>query len=130
MEITNSLINSATLEGVSPTKVSAVMTEKINKDKPLSPTVVVEEKNSVLENTQGQENNLQDAVSQINDYVQNIQRSLQFTVDEESGRDVVTVLDTKTEEIIRQYPSEEVLAFARQLAQQKEEAISLFSSRV
>lgn len=130
MEITNSQVNPATLEGIKPTKTAAVTTEKINEEKAPSTVVVAEKNNPVQDNTQNQSETLQDAVSQINDYVQNIQRSLQFTVDEESGRDVVTVLDTKTEEIIRQYPSEEVLAFARQLAQQKEEEINLFSSRV
>jgi flagellar protein FlaG len=68
-------------------------------------------------------------VSDINNYVQNLQRSLLFTVDEESGKDVVTVLDTETEEVIRQYPSEEVLVIARRLAEQGDEALNLFSSR-
>ncbi len=41
--------------------------------------------------------------------MQNLNRSLQFTVDEESGDSIVTVRDAKTEEIIRQFPSEELL---------------------
>lgn len=73
---------------------------------------------------------LASAVSEINDYVQNIQRSLQFTVDEASGKDVVTVLDKDTEEVIRQFPSDEVLAIARQLAEQKgDDLIQLFNSK-
>lgn len=72
---------------------------------------------------------LESAVKNINDYVQNIQRSLLFTVDEISGKDVVTVLDKETDEIIRQYPSEEVLEIARRLRQDKDEAISLFNSQ-
>lgn len=73
--------------------------------------------------------NLEQAVSQINDYVQNLQRTLQFTVDEESGKDVVTVSDVETKEVIRQYPTEEVLAIARQISQEKDETVRLFSSR-
>jgi flagellar protein FlaG len=70
------------------------------------------------------------AVSDINDYIQNVQRSLQFTVDEASGKDVVTVLDKETEEIIRQFPSDEVLAIARQLAEQTgDDLIHLFNSK-
>ena len=42
-------------------------------------------------------------------------RNLQFTVDEDTGIDVVKVIDTETEEVIRQFPSEEVLAIARAL---------------
>lgn len=61
---------------------------------------------------------LDDAVLAINNYVQNIQRDLQFSVDEDSGRNVVKVIDAKSKEVIRQIPSEEILALARQWAQQ------------
>jgi len=125
MDISTNQLKTVSLEGVTPAQKPVVVAEK--QDTVETSDTVENSSQTVQEATK---EDLQKAVSKINDYVQNIQRSLQFTVDEESGRDVVTVLDTKTEEIIRQYPSEEVLAFARQLAQQKEEAISLFSSRV
>lgn len=56
-----------------------------------------------------------EAVSNLNDYVQVIRRELQFSVDRESGRTVVTVVDAETGEKIRQIPREEVLALARHL---------------
>ena len=59
------------------------------------------------------------AVQQMNTYVQNIQRDLQFSVDEESGRNVVKVIDSKSKEVIRQIHSEEVFALARQWAEQQ-----------
>ena len=59
--------------------------------------------------------NLQVAVSQINDHVQNLQRNLLFTVDEVTGENVVTVVDSQSEEVIRQIPSEEALDMARRL---------------
>jgi flagellar protein FlaG len=43
------------------------------------------------------------------------ERSLSFRVDEASGRTVITVLDATTQEVVRQIPSEEVLALARAL---------------
>jgi flagellar protein FlaG len=61
---------------------------------------------------------LDQVVQKMNTYVQNIQRDLQFSVDEESGRNVVKVIDSKSKEVIRQIPSEEVLALARQWAEQ------------
>ncbi|MGR8999894.1 MAG: flagellar protein FlaG [Gammaproteobacteria bacterium] len=64
----------------------------------------------------GQE--LDQAVQAINQYVQNVQRDLQFSVDEDSGRNVVKVIDSQSKEVIRQIPSEEVLVLARQWAQQ------------
>ena len=58
---------------------------------------------------------VESAVSQISDFVQNFQRDLQFSVDKESGRTVIKVLDSKTEEVIRQIPSEETLRMAQHL---------------
>ena len=42
---------------------------------------------------------------------------LQFSVDEESGRMIVTVIDPQTEEVIRQLPPEEALQLARTLSE-------------
>ena len=53
---------------------------------------------------------LESAVKTISEAVQVRQRTLQFTVDEDSGRTIITVIDKETEEIIRQIPPEEVLA--------------------
>ena len=57
------------------------------------------------------------AVSEISDYVQNISRDLQFQVDKQTGSTIVTVLDHETKEVIRQIPTEEVVAIARYIAE-------------
>ena len=58
---------------------------------------------------------LDDAVSQINSYVQNVQRDLSFSVDEGSGRTIIKVIDSESGKLVRQIPSEEVLALATYL---------------
>lgn len=58
---------------------------------------------------------LSSAVAQINDHVQNVQRNLLFTVDELSGREVVTIRDAGSDEVIKQIPSEEALELAHRL---------------
>lgn len=58
---------------------------------------------------------LQTALSKMTEHVQNLQRALQFSVDEESGETVVKVVDSETKEVIRQIPSEELLAIANRL---------------
>ena len=63
---------------------------------------------------------VEQAVKQLNEYAQNFQRSLQFSVDKASGETVVRVLDANTREVIRQIPSEEFLAIAERLRQQSE----------
>jgi flagellar protein FlaG len=52
---------------------------------------------------------LNTAVSRLSDYVQSIRRTLDFSVDEDTGRTIITVMDAKTERVIRQIPPEEVL---------------------
>lgn len=58
---------------------------------------------------------VQAAVEQMKDYAQVMSRQLQFDVDEDSGRTVVRVLDKDSGDVIRQIPSEEVLALARHM---------------
>lgn len=62
------------------------------------------------------------AVAQMKDFAQVMSRQLQFDVDDESGRTVVRVLDKDSGDIIRQIPSEEVLALARQMKELMDEA--------
>lgn len=61
------------------------------------------------------------AVTVLNDYVQSQQRDLRFSLDSESGRAVVRVLDSNTEEVIRQIPSDVALRLARNVKDVMEE---------
>jgi flagellar protein FlaG len=73
---------------------------------------------------------LKQAVSQLNDFVQNMQRDLQFSIDKESGTMVVKVIDAKSEKVIRQMPSEETLRLARSLAEQSDDVtFNIFNSK-
>ena len=58
---------------------------------------------------------VESAVSQISDFVQNFQRDLVFSIDKDSERLVVKVIDSETQEVIRQIPSEETLRIAKRL---------------
>jgi len=58
---------------------------------------------------------VESAVSKISDFVQNFQRDLQFSVDQDSGRTVIKVVDSQTDQVIRQIPSEETLRMVEQL---------------
>ena len=59
--------------------------------------------------------NIESAVSEINDFVQARNRQLNFSVDEGSERAVVKVTDSESGDIIRQIPSEEVLALSERI---------------
>lgn len=56
---------------------------------------------------------LRQATEKLNQAIRLMASNLQFTIDEETGIDVVKVVDTDTKEVIRQFPSEEILAIAR-----------------
>ncbi|MFZ3041148.1 MAG: flagellar protein FlaG [Thiobacillus sp.] len=56
------------------------------------------------------------AVQSANAYIQeSTSSSLHFSLDEESGRTVVRMIDTQTEEVLRQFPSEEMLAISKSI---------------
>ena len=55
------------------------------------------------------------AAETINRQLQVVAPNLRFSVDEDTGKTVVRVVDTDTGEIIRQVPSEEVLAISRSI---------------
>jgi flagellar protein FlaG len=60
---------------------------------------------------------LKQALQEINDSAQYNARGLKFSLDEDSERPIVKVVDTATKEVIRQIPSEEALAIAKSLDQ-------------
>ena len=56
---------------------------------------------------------LQNAVQELNDKIARQELKVNFTVDKDTGRFVVRVMDTKTGHLIRQIPNEETLQFTR-----------------
>jgi flagellar protein FlaG len=58
---------------------------------------------------------METAVSQLNEFVQSSNRQLNFSIDEDSNKQVVKVTDAESGEIIRQIPSEEVLKLSERL---------------
>lgn len=60
---------------------------------------------------------VEDAVATIQEFVQSVRRSINFSVDDGSGRVVVKVTDAGSGDVIRQIPSEEALQLAENLAE-------------
>ena len=57
-----------------------------------------------------------EAVDSTNAYLQSQpSSSIQFSIDKDTGRTVVKMVDTETKEILRQIPSEEMLAISRSI---------------
>ncbi len=56
-----------------------------------------------------------EAVNAINAQVQRVSQNLKFSIDQESGRTVVKVVEGESGKVIRQIPSEEALAISEAL---------------
>jgi flagellar protein FlaG len=60
---------------------------------------------------------LEKVAKQLQEFIGKMNRGLEFTVDEDSGRDVIKVIDKNSGDIIKQYPSEEVLSLVAKLSE-------------
>ena len=58
---------------------------------------------------------LSNAVKKLNELVAPALQTVQFTMDEESDRVIVQVVDIETDKVLRQIPNEEVMAFSKTL---------------
>lgn len=84
-----------------------------DKTQALDRTEAVAQQHSGVNTGSGE--SLKTAVTQLNDYVQSISRTLSFSIDEDSGKTVVKVYNSETEELIRQMPGDETLKLAASL---------------
>lgn len=60
-------------------------------------------------------NQVQQAVEQIQQTTEKLAQNLRFSIDEDTGITVIKVLDSQTQEVIRQIPTEEAISIARTL---------------
>lgn len=58
---------------------------------------------------------LTEALRKLNEFVGSASNDLVFAQDKETGIEIIKVIDTKTKEVIRQLPSEEVIQIAKTL---------------
>ncbi len=70
--------------------------------------------------------NIEQAVTEINEYVQSVQRDLHFSIDEDSGLTIIRVRDKESGELIRQIPEDIFLSLAQNL--KDNQSIHLFDA--
>jgi flagellar protein FlaG len=59
---------------------------------------------------------LEVVAQQLQDFVGEMNKSLEFSVHQDSGRDVIKVIDKNNGDLIKQYPTEEVLDLVSKLS--------------
>ena len=90
-----------------------VMRQDVSFDGKVSPADTSQKVEQVI-----QREELQAAVAQVSSYVQSLSRSLDIQSDDRTGDTVIKVFDKSTDELIRQIPSEEVLAISAAISEQ------------
>lgn len=121
-------ISSSQAEGRNASDLAPSSAGRIVPNPSVSQAQDVSKAEQLQKRNESQREGLDDAVSQLNDYVQNVQRDLQFEVNNELGATVVRVVDQQTQKVIRQIPDEVALRLAENL--QQDEPLTLFNIKV
>lgn len=81
--------------------------------------VQTEQSVSQTQKVEANRQELEDAVKQVNDFLKPINNSIQFNLDDDTGKTIVKVIDLATKDVIRQFPSEEMLSIAKAIDKMK-----------
>jgi flagellar protein FlaG len=81
---------------------------------------------NVVENFVQQREKLEQVVLELNKYVQNERRDIQFSVDDQLGTTIIKVVDSNSGELIRQIPDATLIELARQA--REKETLNLIST--
>ena len=76
-----------------------------------------EERVDAVRSSGAEELDMAETVNRLNDLIQAVRRELRFSVDDASGDTIITVIDSETQEVVRQIPPEEVLTLVTHLQQ-------------
>ena len=108
--IPSNLTGNATATSALPDRQSLARPASTNEAKPSEQAVAAANSNSP-----SKQQAIEQAVKNVNDFVKPINNTLSFNLDQDTGQTVIKVVDLSTQEVIRQIPSEEMLAIAKAL---------------
>ena len=114
-EVTRAVAGSAALEAGASSKAGK-QTETAQESTSVQ-AVTPQTREAVQEPAQVDREQLQAAVSDIQDFVQSVRRDINFALDEDSGRMIINVTEASSGDVIRQIPSEEALRLAENLTE-------------
>ncbi|MGS0824751.1 flagellar protein FlaG [Shewanella sp. 0m-8] len=75
------------------------------------------EETSLTKDTEEKVADIHEVANELNDMMSLMRKGLAFKVDEQSGQNIVRVLDVDSGDVIRQIPNEEALELAQKLAE-------------
>ncbi|MDI1299330.1 flagellar protein FlaG [Methylotenera sp.] len=97
-----------------PSASGQIAIDKTTSPSGLKPVVAAENTKSVAQPVVDKAD-LETAVKKLNDLVAPALQTVQFSLDAQSDRMVVKVVDTASKQVLRQIPNEEVLAMSKTL---------------
>ena len=100
----------------SRTSVGAIANGTINNPKGVEPAGIIGEQANVVNQEVLSPQQLEKVAQQLQEFVGEMNRGLEFSVDTDSGRDVIKVIDKSSGDLVKQYPSEEVLSLVAKLS--------------
>lgn len=113
--LTSVLSATALAAQVSPTSRQSGPSDGASVPAALVSPIVAQSTQSAADSQGAAKTEITNAVTKVQKAIEPIASNLVFSIDEDSGRTVVKVIDSSTKETIRQIPSEEVLEIARAL---------------
>ena len=109
-------LNSAVISAVSvPRQQQASPDTATSANSPAATTQGPQDTPAATQNVQANREQLKEAVKATNDFVSLVNNAVEFSMDDDTKTTVVKVIDKNTKEVIRQIPSEEMLAIAKAL---------------
>lgn len=67
---------------------------------------------------------VEEAVESVASFVNSVSKNVDFLVDEDSGRTIIKVVDVQNQELIRQFPSDEIISMANRIKELQEQITS------
>ena len=113
----NISLSSTGFIGLEPEKIPpvAVQGNAHSSNLPLSNKLYTEKEQQLTAAQLNELKEITETVNEVNHFLQNMNRDLAFSVDDESGTNIIVVKDSNTEEVIRQIPSEELVVLRKKI---------------
>jgi len=111
--IDNELTNSIALEKI--TAVEVKKSEELSKQKDVEQEQLNKDKQGEESESLAQSATVSDAMKTISEFINMPVRTVNFTQDDGSERTVIKIFDSESNELIKQFPSEEILSIAQRI---------------
>ena len=109
----NVAVGSSSRVPQAPSQPSTPLTGTVSPD--TAEVRTIKRSQEAVSNTENLEQAVQESVEKLNEFVRPYVTSLQFLVDKDLGKVVVKIMDSETQDVIKQIPSEDVIALAKAL---------------